>query len=214
MERIAILGTGLIGASVGMALRARGFEGAIVGWDPKQEEAEAALKLGAIGEIATDPVALAKSSDVILLAGPVLTMLEWLERLAPELVPHQRVTDVGSVKGVLCARAKAKYNGPEQPGFLPGHPMAGKELGGAAHASADLFEGAVWLFVEPEGVEQRSAKAAELAQEWRAWGAGRSCRGGSARRGTCRARAPGSVRRRRRSTRRAMPVRWRFPMWS
>lgn len=176
MKRIAILGTGLIGASAGMALRARGFAGVIAGWDPKREEAETALRAGAVEEIATDAVTLAKASDVIVLAGPVLTMLEWLERLALELGPHQLVTDVGSVKGALCAQAAGRYNGPEQAGFLPGHPMAGKELGGAANASADLFEGAVWLFTEPEGAAQRSAQAAALAVEWRAWVAKLGCR--------------------------------------
>jgi prephenate dehydrogenase len=176
MERIAILGTGLIGASAGMALRSRGFAGVIAGWDPKRDEAETALRVGAVTEIATDPVTLARESDVIVLAGPVLTMLEWLERLGPELGPRQLVTDVGSVKGALCAQAAGGYNGPEQAGFLPGHPMAGKELGGAANASADLFEGAVWLFTEPEGATRRSGRAAALAEDWRAWVARLGCR--------------------------------------
>src|SRR5579875_2620930 len=110
MERIAILGTGLIGASAGMALRSHGFEGRIAGWDPRSEEAIAAQRAGAIGEIATDAVTLAKSSDVIVLAGPVLTMLDWLERLAPVLGAHQLVTDVGSVKGALCRQAAGRYN--------------------------------------------------------------------------------------------------------
>lgn len=176
MERIAILGTGLIGASTGMALRSRGFGGVIAGWDPKPGEAETALRMGAITEIGTDAVTLAWKSDVIVLAGPVFAILDWLERLAPVLGAHQLVTDVGSVKGVLCARAEGRYNGPEQAGFLPGHPMAGKEVGGAANATAELFEGAVWLFTEPEGVVQRGAQAAALAEEWRAWVAKLGCR--------------------------------------
>ena len=59
IQRIAILGTGLIGASAGMALRAHGFSGTIAGWDPRPEEAAAAQRVGAIHEIATDPVTLA-----------------------------------------------------------------------------------------------------------------------------------------------------------
>jgi prephenate dehydrogenase len=176
IERIAILGTGLIGASAGMALRAHGFEGAIAGWDPRPEEAETARRVGAIDVIATDAITLARESDLILLAGPVLTMLDWLERLAPMLGPHQLVTDVGSVKGALCARAVGRYNGPGQPGFLPGHPMAGKEVGGAANAGCDLFAGAVWLFTEPESATTRSAEAAALAREWRTWVAKLGCR--------------------------------------
>jgi prephenate dehydrogenase len=169
IERIAILGTGLIGASVGMALRAQGFAGTIAGWDPRPQELPIALEAGAIDTIATDPVAIARASDVILLAGPVFSMLDWLERLAPVLRAGQLVTDVGSVKGALCEQAKSRYNGPAQPGFLPGHPMAGKEVGGAAHADARLFENAVWLFTEPAGAEQRSAQSQALAVEWRGW---------------------------------------------
>lgn len=158
--RIAILGTGLIGASLGMALRARGFKGTILGWDPRQDEAEAALRRGAIDEVVTDPIESARASDVIVLAGPVLTMLDWLLRLAPVLGPHQLVTDVGSVKGALVAQAAGRYNGPLQPGYLPGHPMAGKELGGAAEAEASLFEGAVWIFTEPASIESAAFKPA------------------------------------------------------
>jgi prephenate dehydrogenase len=176
IERIAILGTGLIGASAGMALRSHGFEGRIAGWDPRSEEAIAAQRVGAIGEIATDAVTLAKSSDVIVLAGPVLTMLDWLERLAPVLGAHQLVTDVGSVKGALCQQAAGRYNGPQQPGFLPGHPMAGKEVGGAANADAGLFAEAVWLFTDPVDAAQRSERAQALALEWRGWIAKFGCR--------------------------------------
>jgi prephenate dehydrogenase len=176
IERIAILGTGLIGASAGMALRAHGFAGVLAGWDPKPEEAAAALRVGAIDEIATDAVTLAKSSDVIVLAGPVLTMLDWLERLAPVLGQHQLVTDVGSVKGTLCQQAAGHYNGPEQAGFLPGHPMAGKEVGGAANADAGLFADAVWIFTDPADAARRSERAQALAEEWRAWIAKFGCR--------------------------------------
>ncbi|ACO31562.1 MULTISPECIES: prephenate dehydrogenase [Acidobacterium] len=176
IERIAILGTGLIGASAGMALRLHGFQGSITGWDPRPEEAATAQRVGAIGEIATDAVTLAKSSDVVVLAGPVLTMLDWLERLAPVLGPHQLVTDVGSVKGALCRQAAGHYNGPAQPGFLPGHPMAGKEVGGAANADGHLFQDAVWIFTDPAEAAERSPQAQALALEWRGWIAKFGCR--------------------------------------
>jgi prephenate dehydrogenase len=170
IERIAILGTGLIGASVGLALRARGFAGSITGWDPKPDELHAALRRAAITVAADDPLTAAAQADLILLGGPVFTILEWLDRLAPVLREHQLVTDVGSVKGVLCERAAGRYNGMGQPGFLPGHPMAGKEVGGAENADAELFNGAVWLFTPgapAEGVSPGARLAA--AQAWRSW---------------------------------------------
>jgi prephenate dehydrogenase len=166
-KRITILGTGLIGASVGLALRAHGFTGAIAGWDPDREELHTALSRGAITVTADDPLTAATESDVILLGGPVFTILEWLDRLAPVLRPDQLVTDVGSVKGALCTHAQGRYNGPDQPGFLPGHPMAGKEVGGAGNAEATLFAGSVWLFTECGAPMSRAGRG--LAEEWRTW---------------------------------------------
>lgn len=167
IKRITILGTGLIGASVGLALRAQGFTGTIAGWDPDAKELHTAFSLGAITVTADDPLLAATESDVILLGGPVFTILEWLDRLAPVLRPNHLVTDVGSVKGALCARAQDHYNGPDQPGFLPGHPMAGKETGGAGNAEATLFSGSAWLFTECGGPMNGAARA--HAQEWIAW---------------------------------------------
>jgi prephenate dehydrogenase len=143
IESVAILGTGLIGSSVGLALRSHGFSGSIAGWDPNPGQVHVALRREAITVIADDPLAAAAEANLILLGGPVFTILEWLDRLAPLLRSHQLVTDVGSVKGALCEHARSKYNGPGQPGFLPGHPMAGKELSGAENADAGLFEDAV-----------------------------------------------------------------------
>ena len=168
IERIAILGTGLIGASVGLALRAHGFSGSITGWDPNPEQLNAAFRREAITVLADDPLAAATEADLTILGGPVFTILEWLDRLAPILREDQLLTDVGSVKGAICARARDKYNAPGQPGFLPGHPMAGKEVSGADHADAALFDGAVWLFAEcPDSRMTPVARA--LADEWRAW---------------------------------------------
>lgn len=165
IESVAILGTGLIGSSVGLALRSHGFSGSIAGWDPNPGQVHVALRREAITVIADDPLAAAAEADLILLGGPVFTILEWLDRLAPLLRSHQLVTDVGSVKGALCEHARSKYKGPGQPGFLPGHPMAGKELSGAENADAGLFEDAVWLFTPCNQAEGSSP----AAQAWRTW---------------------------------------------
>jgi prephenate dehydrogenase len=167
IERIAILGTGLIGASAGLALRAQGFAGTLAGWDPDEEQLHTALSRGAITVIADDPLEAAANSDVTLLGGPVFTILEWLDRLSTILRAGQLVTDVGSVKGALCQHAHGRYNGADKPGFLPGHPMAGKEVGGAANADATLFSGSAWLFT-PCAETAMSPAAQGLAAEWRA----------------------------------------------
>jgi prephenate dehydrogenase len=164
IQRITILGTGLIGASIGLALRTRGFRGTIIGWDRDVTQAGVALSRGAIDEKTEDPVTAAIGSDIIVLAGPVFSILEWIDSLGPLLRPGQLVTDVGSVKGLVSKRAFVGFNGAGQAAFLPGHPMAGKELPGAANADAGLFEGAVWLFTPAA-----DTLAHPLAAEWRGW---------------------------------------------
>jgi len=147
IERIAIVGTGLIGASVGLALKANGFGGKIIGFDANADELATALSLGAVDEaLASREAVLASGADVIVLCTPVLPILDWMEQLAPALSEQQLVTDVGSTKREIAAKAAQLFNRPGRARFLPGHPMAGKESGGAALAEAMLFQGATWLF--------------------------------------------------------------------
>jgi prephenate dehydrogenase len=136
IHRITIIGTGLIGASAGLALRAARFPGEILGWDRHPEQAQLALESGAVDKIAGDAIDAAVTADLVLLGGPVFAIQDWLEKLAPHLKPHQLVTDVGSVKVAIAERARPLFGAPGQAGFLPGHPMAGKEVSGAVHADA------------------------------------------------------------------------------
>jgi prephenate dehydrogenase len=168
ISRISIFGTGLLGGSVGLALRAAGFKGSIVGVNRGPEQARIALEMGAVDSIAADPLEAARQSQVVVLAVPVYATLDWMERLAGVLGPGHLVTDVGSTKRMISEAAARLYNTPERAGFLPGHPMAGKERSGAALASADLFQGTVWLFTgDPQAC--RSPESAALAAEWREW---------------------------------------------
>jgi prephenate dehydrogenase len=168
IERIAILGTGLLGTSVGLALRAAGFRGKISGWNRSPEGAQAALSMGAVDSIGTDPLQVARESQVVLLAVPIYATLDYMERLAPLLGSEHLVTDVGSTKAQITAAAGRLFNTPERAAFLPGHPMAGKERGGAALGDANLFRGAVWLFTDDPDW-QRSPHSAELVKGWREW---------------------------------------------
>ena len=166
VQNLTILGTGLIGASLGLALRAQGFPGSITGWDKNPDEAATALRLGAIDHIATDPLVAAPSSNIILLATPVLAILHWMEQLAPVLRPGQLLTDVGSTKHRICEHAARLFPSGSGAEFLAGHPMAGKEVFGAAHADAQLFQGAVWLFTTQPGA---AAAPTPLQLAWRGW---------------------------------------------
>jgi prephenate dehydrogenase len=168
IDRIAILGTGLLGTSVGLALRAAGFPGSIAGWNRSTEGAETALSMGAIDSIAPDALQASRDSQVIILAVPIYSTLDYMEQLSTLLGPDHLITDVGSTKAQITAAAYRLFNQPGRAGFLPGHPMAGKERGGASLGDANLFRGAVWLFTD-DPVWQRSPQSASLAADWRAW---------------------------------------------
>ncbi len=168
IERIAILGTGLLGTSVGLALRAAGFKGRVAGWNRSPKQGQLALAMGAIDSLVPDPMEAARASQVTVLAVPIYATLDLMEKLAGVLGSEHLVTDVGSTKRLISEAAARLYNTPERAAFLPGHPMAGKERGGAALADANLFRGAVWLFTDdPEA--QRSPHSAALVKGWREW---------------------------------------------
>jgi prephenate dehydrogenase len=166
ISRISILGTGLLGTSVGLALRGAGFRGSIVGWNRGAEQGNEALRMGAVDSLAVDGLDAARASQVTVIAVPIFATLDWMEKLAPVLGPNQLVTDVGSTKRVISETAARLYNTPERAAFLPGHPMAGKERGGAALGDANLFRGAVWLFTDDQNV-LRSPQGAQLVRDWR-----------------------------------------------
>ena len=160
--RVLIIGTGLIGASVGLALKVQKFEGSVAGWDADPRELATALEVGAIDEaLEADELSDPDIADIFLLATPVLPILDWMQRLAPSLDPKQLVTDVGSTKLQISQLAVEEFNQPHRARFLPGHPMAGKESGGAALADAALFQGATWLFTPVD------AQSSELEKQWR-----------------------------------------------
>ncbi|HEV2213876.1 MAG TPA: prephenate dehydrogenase [Terracidiphilus sp.] len=168
IQRIAIVGTGLLGASAGLALRAAGFQGHIVGWNRGAAGAKTALAMGAVDSIADDALKMARESQLILLATPVFAILDWMEQLAPILGPGQLVTDVGSTKMQITTSGLRLFNQPGKAAFLPGHPMAGKERGGASLGEATLFRGTVWLFTDV-GAEARPPEGVALVEEWRKW---------------------------------------------
>jgi prephenate dehydrogenase len=168
MESIAILGTGLLGTSVGLALRAAGFSGEIIGWNRNLAHAETAARMGALDRIAGDAITAAREAQVVLICVPIYATLDLMERLSGVLGPEHLVTDVGSTKGQITDAADRLFNTPDRAGFLPGHPMAGKERGGAELGDANLFRGAVWLFTDFPAWH-RSERATVLARSWREW---------------------------------------------
>jgi prephenate dehydrogenase len=144
-KQVTIVGTGLIGGSLGLALKKRRLAGRIVGCD-RAPVLERARDCGAIDSGAVNAADAVRGSDLVVLATPVLAILDHIERLGPALPPRTLITDVGSTKAEIAKRAAKSFGRGAGQRFLAGHPMAGKEQAGVDYADADLFEGAAWLF--------------------------------------------------------------------
>jgi prephenate dehydrogenase len=140
VSRLAVVGTGLIGASVALAARRAGAS-SVVGWDPDPEHLSVAVERGAVdaGPTLGDAVA---EADVVLVASPVGELPHVVQEVLELAAAGCTVTDVGSTKGPVCAAAG------QDPRFVGGHPICGAETRGPGRASAELFDGATW-FVTP-----------------------------------------------------------------
>ena len=139
--RLAVLGLGQMGCSVGMGARMAGIE--VWGFDPSRETAEGAARLGAADHLVSSAAEAAESAEAVLLASPVSAILETLTREGPVLAERDLVTDVGSVKEPVVSRME-QVLGAGGPG-VGGHPMAGNEVSGPAGARADMFRGRPWV---------------------------------------------------------------------
>jgi prephenate dehydrogenase len=136
-ERITIAGVGLIGGSFGLALRAAGFDGEIVGLGRERARLDAALARGAIDRGETDAARAVAGAAVVLLAVPMGAMASVLGALAPHLDTRTIVTDAGSVKGSFVDAARAGLDSLAR--VVPGHPIAGTEYAGVEAAFAELY---------------------------------------------------------------------------
>jgi len=147
IESTGIIGTGLIGGSLALAMRKYGWPGEIAGFDEDTESLKEALRSKALDRTATSAAELARQADLLVLAVPVRAIAPLLEYVAPFLREGALVIDVGSTKsGIMRAAEKTM---PPHATFVGGHPMAGSERRGFAHADPDLFRGAAFIFTPP-----------------------------------------------------------------
>lgn len=156
METVAIAGVGLIGGSFGLALKAGGFRGAILGVS-SEATIRAALERGAIDRGATLEQA-ARQADLIYLAQPIGRILDTLHHLDPLARPEALITDAGSTKHAIVTEARRLVRRCQ---FLGGHPLAGKEKRGVMEAEAGLFAGRTYVLTpgSPEELETPAARA-------------------------------------------------------
>lgn len=137
LRSLAVVGTGLIGASVALAARRAGVE-RVAGWDPDPEHLAMAAARGAV-EAAPDLASALEGAELALVAAPVVELPAQVRAVLDASSPDCTVTDVGSTKGGVCAAA----GGSER--FVGGHPICGSEARGPEWATAELFEGATWF---------------------------------------------------------------------
>jgi len=152
LNRALILGTGLIGASVGAGLSSRGWH--VAGWDPVAAALNEAREMGAVVETVSDPLTAAREFDLVVLCGPAAAIIETLGCLETDAL----VTDVAGVKSPVVRAAR------HLPRFVGGHPMAGRESSGPGAATAAMFRGAAWILTE-DGADESDLKAMEETVE-------------------------------------------------
>jgi prephenate dehydrogenase len=136
---VTIVGVGLIGASLGLALKQAGVVNKVLGVGRTKENLDQALKMGAIDGV-VDLVEATMQSDVVVLCVPVAQMRAAFEVMEPHLESRTMITDAGSTKGDVILAAK-EVLGKKACQFVPAHPIAGGAQHGAAAAKADLFQG-------------------------------------------------------------------------
>ena len=146
-SRIAILGTGLIGGSFGLALRREFPAACVVGFD-RPDVLARAVAHGAISEAASDIASAVRGADLVYIALPIGATVDVLPKIAEVADGNALVTDTGSTKTLICQQAQKYFRGGAR--FLGGHPMAGKEISGIEHADADLFRNSRYALTASE----------------------------------------------------------------
>ena len=158
--RVAIIGTGLIGGSLALAVRREFPEARVVGFD-RADVLARAMARGAIREAASDIASAVRGADLVYIALPIGATIDALSKIAEAADANALVTDTGSTKAPICQQAQKHFRGSGR--FLGGHPMAGKENSGIEHADANLFSGTRYaLIAREEDPDPRVQKFAAL----------------------------------------------------
>lgn len=148
--KLAIIGVGLIGGSLGLCLkRALGDGIYITGLCRTERSMQHAVKCGAVDYASADLAEVVGDADIVFLSPPVLQIVPMVQRLLPYLSPHTILTDAGSTKGYVWQHLREIL--PETVYYIAGHPMTGKEKSGVDAADPDLFRGKAYVIIEDTG---------------------------------------------------------------
>jgi prephenate dehydrogenase len=153
-RRVTIIGVGLIGGSLGLALKKNRLAREVIGLSQKQTTLAVAQKIGAIDQGYHDVRKAVSESDLVVLSTPVSIIVGMLPQIGPHLRRNCVVTDVGSAKLAIISAAKNTLPLPHL--FVGSHPLAGSEKTGVQHANADLFQGSKCI-ITPTAETNRTA---------------------------------------------------------
>jgi len=166
VERLAVIGVGLIGGSFALALKETGAVDFVIGCGRTEDNLRDALAMGIIDDATTDPVEAAEGADVIMLSVPMRAMAPLAKQIAHVLKHGAIITDAGSAKEVVLGELFAWL--PSHAHVVAGHPIAGSEKTGAAAAAPDLFKGRRTILISDERTDH---EALELVKKlWEAVG--------------------------------------------
>jgi prephenate dehydrogenase len=146
VSRLALVGTGLIGASVGLGAKRVGV-GQVSGWDPDGDALRVARERGALDTLAGSVAEVLDGAELAVVGAPVAALPEVVRETLAAAPPGCTVTDVGSTKAAVAAAAAG------DPRFIGGHPICGSEARGPERASGELFAGATWFLTPTAGTE-------------------------------------------------------------
>jgi len=169
---IAIIGTGLIGGSIGLGLKERGLATKIIGVGHRKASLNKALKIKAIDEGTTSIEKAVKKADIIILATSVSLIPDHAKKIIPLMKKSAILTDVGSTKNYIVSQINNEIKsrgGREKPNFIGAHPLAGSEQRGIESARSDLFEGSVCVLT-PTSLNSKQG-ITRLSNMWKALGA-------------------------------------------
>ncbi len=169
MERIAIIGLGLMGGSLGLALRKSGFDGVITAYTRRAEIRKIAAERGIVDEVYERPQDAVAEADIVVFCTPVLTILQLVDQCLPHLKKNCILTDVGSTKSELMTDI-SEILGDSSALFIGSHPVAGSERTGLDAARADLYDGAL-VIITPDGTPAHDKAAKEIKSFWNGLGA-------------------------------------------
>ncbi|MDX1398915.1 MAG: prephenate dehydrogenase/arogenate dehydrogenase family protein, partial [Oceanospirillum sp.] len=168
IKKTLVIGLGLIGGSLALALRKAGLAGTIIGCDRDQDEVDLAIQIGMIDQGSTQAEDWIAEADLIVVSVPVIAMESVMEQLKPLLRPDTIVTDVGSSKGSVQQSA-VKIWGQLPANFILGHPIAGSEKSGVSAALVDLYQN--HLMILTPAPENNPQAVSVVSQMWQAAGA-------------------------------------------